>query len=95
LGIGAAGGKSSAKEGKMLAARLETLRKERANRTPTPPLSAVNAVNAKEKQPMVVGAGPSGSNQPMMMDPVSAESSSTKSNGGGSKRKNRRKKGKR
>jgi hypothetical protein len=34
LGIGAAGGKSGKSEGAMLASRLETLRKERAERAP-------------------------------------------------------------
>jgi hypothetical protein len=34
LGIGAAGGKSSASEGAKLATRLETLRKERSTRAP-------------------------------------------------------------
>ena len=34
MGIGAAGGKSSASEGALLAARLDTLRKERSERAP-------------------------------------------------------------
>ena len=34
LGIGSAGGQSSGAEGAQLASRLETLRKERAKRTP-------------------------------------------------------------
>jgi hypothetical protein len=47
LGIGAAGGKSSASEGAMLASRLETLRKERAQRTPV----------IKKKEPVAMGGG--------------------------------------
>ena len=48
LGIGAAGGKSSSSEGAMLASRLETLRKERAERAPV--------IKQKEQEPVGAGA---------------------------------------
>jgi len=54
LGIGAAGGKSSASEGAMLASRLETLRKERAQRAPV----------IKTKEPVAMGGGPQPSRSP-------------------------------
>lgn len=49
LGIGQAGGKGSASEGAKLASRLETLRNERAARTP----------EIKKKEPVSAGGGPS------------------------------------
>lgn len=49
LGIGSAGGKSGgASEGKLLASRLQTLRKERAERAPV----------IKKKEPVAIGGGP-------------------------------------
>ena len=51
LGIGAAGGKSSASEGAMLASRLETLRKERSMRAP-------EIKKEPKRQPVAVGAPP-------------------------------------
>jgi hypothetical protein len=52
LGIGAAGGKSSGSEGAMLAARLESLRKERSERAPT--------LKKKEAMSQAFGARPEG-----------------------------------
>ena len=48
LGVGAAGGSASKSEGDKLQARLETLRKERAERAP----------EIKQKVPVTMGAGP-------------------------------------
>jgi hypothetical protein len=48
LGIGDAGGKSGKSEGAMLASRLETLRKERAERSPE--------IKTK-REPIALGAG--------------------------------------
>ena len=88
LGIGAAGGKASSSEGKMLAARLDTLRKERASRTPPSQAMAQN-----QQQPMPVGAGTNMPNQPLMPTGAAGGPSQRQGRraGGGSKRKNRRK----
>jgi len=54
LGIGAAGGKSSASEGAMLAARLDTLRKERSERTPEIKKKEVLSSNSFQPSPQPV-----------------------------------------
>lgn len=83
LGIGAAGGKSSSSssEGAMLASRLETLRKERAERSP----STAQKKNSPVATASVVGDRPG---------PVPGVRPLSKRNVG-SKRANRRKKAKR
>jgi hypothetical protein len=74
----------------MLAARLETLRKERASRT---------SATLSQQQPMTVGAGLEQQmtmNSPMFSGAPSPRTSARTGGGeGGSKRKQRRKQGKR
>lgn len=86
LGIGAAGGKGSTSEGKMLADRLEMLRKERASRV---------FVVQQQEEPVPAGVGIGrGTDEPLIMDAASS-GNAPKKNAGRSKRKGKRKNGKR
>jgi len=86
LGIGSAGGKSSAEEGEQLASRLETMRRERAKRTPD-----IAKVNKSEP----VGASSMrGGDDVGTFNHVSPQGSAPPTRNVGKKRKNRKKKGK-
>jgi hypothetical protein len=82
LGIGAAGGKSSSSEAAMLTSRLETLRKERAARSPE--------IKFQKKEPVAARAGV---NPIASTNDFGAAVGLTRK--AGSKRSNRRRKGKR
>jgi hypothetical protein len=85
LGIGSAGGKSSTEEGKVLASRLETLRLERAKRTP---------VQVNKRAPIAAGGSAGGGDDDTgTFNHISPQGASAPKNAG-SKRSNRRKKGK-
>jgi hypothetical protein len=85
LGIGSAGGNSSTEEGKMLASRLETLRLERAKRTP---------VQVNKRTPVAAGSSAGGGDDDAgNFNHISPQGAAAPRNVG-NKRSNRRKKGK-
>jgi hypothetical protein len=85
LGIGSAGGKSSTEEGKVLASRLETLRRDRAKRTP---------VQVNKSTPVAAGGSAGGGDDDTgTFNHISPQGAAAPKNAG-SKRSNRRKKGK-
>jgi len=86
LGIGSAGGKSSSEEGEKLASRLESMRRERAKRTP-------DIAKVDKRSP--VGAGSMrGGDDVGTFNHVSPQSSVPPTRNVGNKKKKRRKKGK-